>query len=146
MKGMENPVTLPLSGMLTPYKDNTGAEPDDMYFYLILFIFFTCIKMSCQCQTNLYMYVSRSDQISTPYPTLVNSEQRIANMYPWWVGHWPEDRGTSYNLPIRQYPQPQWPRGMYDSSDVAEENQSTSTSQCPLKGEYLLEPNWAFRS
>ena len=86
--------------------------------------------MSCPCRTDLHPFISRSTQVSTPYPTLVNSEQRIANLYPWWVGHWPEDRGQ-YTLPRIVYPEPQWPRGVYpERNDI-----------CHV--ESLIEPNWA---
>ena len=100
-------------------------------------------EMLCQCRTDLHPFVSRWTNISTPYPTLVNSEQRVANLYPWWAGHWPEDRNKSYSMPKVIYPGPQWPRGVLDASKECDGDfticQSPLSQQC-----LLLTPNWAF--
>jgi hypothetical protein len=96
--------------------------------------------MSGQCQTNLHLYLSRWRNISTPFPTLANSEQRVANLFPWWAGHWPEDRGVSYVMPSVQYPEPQLPRGVLDAIEANAESHNaieSSAQQC------LITPNWA---
>lgn len=99
--------------------------------------------MSGQCQTNQHPFVSRCRNIPTPFPTLVNSEQRVANLYPWWAGHWPEDRGVSYVMPSVQYPGPQWPRGVLDAIEANRESHSSSSTESSAAQQCLITPNWA---
>lgn len=90
------------------------------------------IQNNSKCATNRHPYASRTPYISTPFPTVYNSPQRIANLYPWWANQWDINPSP---LPVLLYPGPQWPRGMMDTE------QESCVQPTPTSS---LTPNWAF--
>ena len=92
------------------------------------------IQNNPKCATNRHPYASRTPYISTPFQTVYNSPQRVANLYPWWANQW---EINPVPLPVLLYPGPQWPRGVTDT----EQEPCVVVHSMPTSS---LTPNWAF--